>query len=199
MKAMNEDRARDYWNYCYAIGSTVRELTGFETQMLRAYVDPVPGMTALDIGCGRADVAARLATWGLDVHAVDFSPGMLESALVRHAEVKGLRFHLHDIDEVTGDAGLPWLEPGSLDLVVCRLSLDFMDLDLLLANVRHWLRPEGVMHVTTNVRERMPPDEPPRGLREEAIDGLSRQWRSSTRYDLENDGSVTCLVLRGPS
>lgn len=192
---MRENRTPGYWDDAYEQGARFRTVSDFETKMLRAYVEPEPGMIVLDVGCGQGDYAAFLARSGLDVDAVDFSPVVLEEARARHAEVENLRFHLHDFN-VTQIP--PWLQPGSVDVVVCRLSLAFLDRQRFLGDVRRWLKPDGVLHITTSVYERTAPTRQHRGLHQSDIDRLADGWCRATRYDLEGDGSLTCLVLRGP-
>ncbi|MFE5842035.1 class I SAM-dependent methyltransferase [Streptomyces niveus] len=190
-----EDRTAGYWDDAYEQGAAFRPVSPFEERMLHAYVDPVPGMTVLEVGCGHGDYAAFLARSGLHVDAVDFSRTALEEARARHAGAGTLRFHLHDFNV----AQIPgWLRPASVDLVVCRLSLAFLDRQRFLGDVRRWLKPDGVLHITTSVDERTAPAQQHRGLRQSDIDRLSDGWCTATRYDLEGDGSLTCVVLRGP-
>lgn len=186
----------EYWNTQYAKGATFRQVSPFEASMFRAYVDPTPGMVAIDVGCGPGDMAARMATWGLDVIGVDFSPLVVARARRRHQGIDNLNFRVHDFNV---DAIPVYLRPRSVDLMVCRLSLAFLDRERFIVDVRRWLKPEGVLHITTSVHERTRLGQKHRGLTQDALKQLEQGWRHATRYDLENDGSVTCLVLRAPS
>lgn len=163
--------------------------------MFRAYVAPEPGMRAVDAGCGQGDLAARMADWGLDVTGMDFSPFVIERARRLHGAAKHLTFRVHDFN---ADSIRTFLHRGSVDIVVCRLSLPFLDRERFLVDVKRWLVPQGVLHITTAVHERTPPKHRHRGLTQSEIEVLKQEWSSATRYDLENDGSITCLVLRGP-
>ncbi len=189
-------RTPEYWNSQYAHGVKFRQVSSFEASMFRAYVDPEPGMFAVDVGCGQGDMTARMATWGLDVIGVDFSPLAVTRARRRHQGIDHLNFRVHDFNV---DAIPVYLRPRSVDLMVCRLSLAFLDRERFLVDVKRWLKPEGVLHITTSVHERTRPGQKHRGLTQDALKQLEQGWHSATRYDLENDGSVTCLVLRSPS
>lgn len=185
-----------YWDTQYERGAKFRQVSDFEAAMFRAYVDPTPGMFAIDVGCGQGDMAARMATWGLDVVGVDFSPLVVDHARRRHQGVEHLDFRVHDFN---ADAIPVYMRPRSVDLMVCRLSLAFLDRERFIVDVKRWLKPEGVLHITTSVHERTRLEQKHRGLTQHTLRQLATGWRSATRYDLENDGSVTCLVLRAPT
>jgi 2-polyprenyl-3-methyl-5-hydroxy-6-metoxy-1,4-benzoquinol methylase len=136
-----------------------------------------------------------MADWGLDVTGMDFSPFVIERARRLHGAAKHLTFRVHDFN---ADSIRTFLHRGSVDIVVCRLSLPFLDRERFLVDVKRWLVPQGVLHITTAVHERTPPKHRHRGLTQSEIEVLKQEWSSATRYDLENDGSITCLVLRGP-
>ncbi|MGW3199231.1 class I SAM-dependent methyltransferase [Streptomyces sp. NPDC001118] len=193
--AMREDQTPEYWDARYSRGHGDVPVSAFEAQMFRVYVDPAPGMIALDAGCGTGAFASRLATWGLDVLAADFSSRAIANARQAHTHHDSLSFALHDFN---ADAIPPSLAPGSVDLVVCRMSLAYLDRARFIGDVRRWLTPEGILHITTPVTERAPAQMPYRGLGLDTINGLADGWWHCTRYDIEGQGAVTCIVLRAP-
>lgn len=183
-----------YWDDCYAKGTAFRPVTDEELGLFRAYVRPATGMTAIDVGCGRGDFAHTMATWGMRTTGYDFSPLVVREAGVNFAHPH-LQYREHDFnaEPIPTD-----LAPGSLDIVVCRLSLAFLDKARFLTDVRRWLRPDGVLHVMTPVHEKQPDQASHRGIPEEVIVRLGDGWAKTARYDLCNDGCLTAIVLRGP-
>lgn len=66
---------------------------------LEAFIDALPeGGSALDLGCGTGNAAARMRDRGLAVTAIDASPGMAELARERF----GLDVTVGTFDDVTG-------------------------------------------------------------------------------------------------
>jgi SAM-dependent methyltransferase len=82
-------------------------------------LDPQPGVKWLDLACGTGAVAELAAARGADVTGVDLSPGLIETASERAAEL-GL-----DIDYRVGDAERLDLEDGSYDAVSSTLGIMF--------------------------------------------------------------------------
>ncbi|GFH33873.1 methyltransferase domain-containing protein [Streptomyces pacificus] len=105
-----------------------------------------------------------------------------------------LRYREHDFNAgaIPND-----FAPESVDIVVCRLVMAFLDRARFLSDVRRRRRPDGVLYVMTPIYEKQP-DHAHRGVREEAIARLGDGWAESTRCDLCDDGCVTAVVLRGP-
>jgi 2-polyprenyl-3-methyl-5-hydroxy-6-metoxy-1,4-benzoquinol methylase len=164
--------------------------------MFRAYIDPVSGMRAIDAGCGRGHMTAHLAGWGLTVVGYDFSTVAVEDAKASHLGFGDLlSFRLHNFD---ADPIPPELVPGSVDVVMCRHSFEFLEQARFVNDVRRWLAPEGVLHITTHIAERMPPTAEHQGLSEKRIELLRKGWRSLTTYNLDERGSIVGIVLRGP-
>lgn len=195
MTIVRESSTPDYWNSLYESGTFIPGVSRFERQMFRAYVGPKPEMFALDAGCGSGCFAAYLGAWGLDVLGCDFSTAAISKARSDLKAQDNIRFDLHDFNA----SSAPWgLNPGSVDIVVCRLSIAYLDRHRFLVDARRWLKPTGVLHITTHVTDHAPPFMRHRGLTDEEIGDLATGWGSCTRYDLEGDSSLTCLVLRGP-
>ncbi|MFR9792926.1 methyltransferase domain-containing protein [Streptomyces sp. MB22_4] len=192
--AVHETRTAGYWNGLYDAGYTVEPPTAEERQMLRVCTGARSGMRALDIGCGRGQLSAHMADWGMDVTGTDFSLSAITAAREMHPQVgELLDFHLYD---VTADRPLV-PNPGPVDIVVCRLSMEFVDSPRFMNRVRRWLTPNGVLHITTTVAEAMPQGVAHRGLSRARIAGLRSGWAHMTVYPIAQDGSLIGVVLRG--
>ena len=91
----------------------------------------------LELGCGTGKNTALLASVGVEVHALDFSEGMLAQA---HAKQPGanVRFSVADLTE-------PWpCADRWADLLVANLVLEHIaDLDFIFAEARRVLRQPG--------------------------------------------------------
>ncbi len=108
-------------------GRFVAELAGSLVEAL----DPQPGETILDLGCGDGFLTRRIVDSGAIVLAVDSSPAMVAAAQarglnVRLADAEKLNF-AEEFDAVFSNAALHWM-PGQ---------------DAVLRNVRRALRPGG--------------------------------------------------------
>jgi 2-polyprenyl-3-methyl-5-hydroxy-6-metoxy-1,4-benzoquinol methylase len=195
MSVVHETSTPEYWNGFYEAGQYLPGITAFERQMFGVYVGPKPGMVALDAGCGRGEFAAYLGACGVDVLGLDFAGAAIGEARRTFKDQTNVTFGLHDFNADSIHRGL---QPGSLDIVVCRLSIAHLDRHRFLVDAKRWLKPSGVLLITTHVIERTPPALRHRGLPEVAITDLEAGWGRATRYDLEGDGSLTCLALRAP-
>ncbi|MFJ3365771.1 class I SAM-dependent methyltransferase [Streptomyces anthocyanicus] len=192
---LHENRTPEYWDHQYRQGATWRPVDEREQILFRTHTDPDPVWRAVDIGCGLGEMTQALWWMGMQVQGYDFSK-VAVSVARNSAWHTGATFEVHDFDT---ESNPPEVTPGSLDLVVCRLSLEFLDRERLLADARRWLAPEGIVHITTSVAEKEPATSRHRGLPESVVHDMGRgAFRSRTRYDLDDDGTVTCLVLRGP-
>ncbi len=107
------------------------------------------GRRALDLGCGRGEVAAYLAARGWTVDAVDYSADAI--ALAReHAERTGIEPSA--IRFVQSDVGSFVFERDAYDLVIASDVIEHLahnELDTLYANVRTALAPAGLFVVHT--------------------------------------------------
>jgi ubiquinone/menaquinone biosynthesis C-methylase UbiE len=117
------------------------------------------GASVIDLGCGDGEEAITLATrFGLDVHGVDPVPRNLEVAnqalsAAPPAVRERVRF------EPGAAESIPAAD-ASVDLIWCRESLYFFDLDAAFAECRRVLRPGGRMLIYSNfATERMEPAE----------------------------------------
>lgn len=103
---------------------------------LLALVDPAPGGTAVDLGCGTGELTAELHRHlgAASTVGVDTSPAMLEQA--RTHTVAGLRFELADL--------ATWEPEAPLDVVFANASLQWVpDHPALLARLAGLLVPGG--------------------------------------------------------
>ncbi|MCZ0981824.1 class I SAM-dependent methyltransferase [Streptomyces diastatochromogenes] len=162
-------------------------------RFLQDRADAKTGQRAMDIGTGLGEWACQMAQVGLQVTGYDHSSVAIKRARELHGPHGGtLRFELHDFDN---DPAPRNLGTGNIDLVSCRHSIHFLDLQRFIVDVRRWLHPDGVLHVTTAVTEKIRREI---GLPEERVRALAQGWREYDRYDLAPDGSITAVVLRGP-
>lgn len=194
---VRETSTPEYWNDIYESGmyQPGTSITPFERQMFLSYVGPKHRMVALDAGCGKGEFADFLGALRVDVLGLDFAAAAIRKAQRDVKNHDHVTFGVHDFDSGAIDSRL---KPQSLDIIVCRLSLAFMDRHRFLVDARRWLRPTGVLHITTHVIEHTPPFLRHRGLSEAAVDDLGTGWGRCIRYDLETIGNPTCLVLRDP-
>ncbi len=118
MKQLFDDKAGSYdsW-YQTAAGRFVDRV---EKEAVLAYLEPRPGMSVLDIGCGTGNYSLELARRGLRVTGLDISPGMLAKARAK-AEAEGL-----PVEFVLGDAGQLPFRDNSFDGVISVSALEFL-------------------------------------------------------------------------
>ncbi len=94
-------------------------------------LDPRPGERILDLGCGDGVLAAKIATAGAEVVAVDAAPDFVAAARAR-----GLDARLMDGQALTF--------AGEFDAVFSNAALHWMrDADAVIAGVRRALKPGG--------------------------------------------------------
>lgn len=117
-------------------------LVALEEPWVDRLLGEVRGLSLLEVGCGTGRHAIRLASRGALVHALDFSPVMLERAR-RKPGAENVRFQLHDLA-----APLPFPEQ-TFDRVLCALVLDHIsDLNSLFSEMRRVCRSSGLVVIT---------------------------------------------------
>jgi trans-aconitate methyltransferase len=91
---------------------------------LLSLLDPQPGDSVLDLGCGTGHLSAEIAERGADVVGVDAAPEMIDQAAEQYPE---LRFEPADMraytpgetfDGVFSNAALHWVPAGDHDAVL---------------------------------------------------------------------------------
>lgn len=92
-------------------------LIALEERHIGPLIGEVAGLTVADVGCGTGRHAIRLAAAGAHVTALDFSPGMLDTARAK-AGADRVRFLMHDVTKP-----LPFGD-GAMDRVLCCLVLE---------------------------------------------------------------------------
>jgi len=116
------DRYDDAFGYVSALGRGLVDL-----------LDPRPGETIVDLGCGTGELAAVIAARGASVLGLDADEAMIAKARRDHPELPfevadGHRFEIAEpVDAVMSNAALHWM----------------LDPDAVIARVRTALRPGG--------------------------------------------------------
>jgi trans-aconitate 2-methyltransferase len=107
---------------------------------LLSLVSPVPGGTAVDLGCGTGELTAVLHTRlrAAETTGIDSSASMLERAAELADPAPGLRFEQGDLAAFSGE----------VDVVFANAALQWVpDHDELLARLTRCLRPGGQLAV----------------------------------------------------
>jgi ubiquinone/menaquinone biosynthesis C-methylase UbiE len=130
----------DRWAAFYDVDEN--PLVALEQPWVDRLLGEVRGLSLLEVGCGTGRHAIRLASHGAVVHALDFSPEMLEQARQKPGN-EHVRFQLHDLS-----LPLPFSNQA-FDRVLCALVLDHIsDLDSLFREMRRVCRPSGRVVIT---------------------------------------------------
>lgn len=139
---MSED-ARRHWDEQAATFDEAADHGLRDPAVRRAWSDLLlpllpSGAVVADLGCGTGTLSVLLAGAGHDVHGVDLSPRMVEAARAK-AAAAGVRARF-----TVGDAAIPPLEPGSVDVVLARHVLwAFEEPGAVLGSWTRLLRPGG--------------------------------------------------------
>ncbi|MDK2887565.1 MAG: hypothetical protein PWP72_443 [Thermoanaerobacter sp.] len=109
-----------------------------EKEAVLGYLEPRPGMSVLDVGCGTGNYSLELARRKLLVTGLDISTAMLEKARAR-ARAEGL-----PVEFVWGDAMQLPFPDNSFDGVISVSALEFVpELEAALQEAYRVLRPGG--------------------------------------------------------
>lgn len=115
----------------------------YDRPAVLALAGDVAGLRVLDAGCGPGLYAEELIRAGAHVVGCDQSPALVSLAQKRTAGAAALR--VHDLSEP-----LTWVANGSIDLVVCALTLHYIDDRVaLLREFRRVLVPGGAAVLST--------------------------------------------------
>ncbi|MFE7353847.1 class I SAM-dependent methyltransferase [Streptomyces sp. NPDC057543] len=195
MTAIKDRLSPAQWDAWYREGRAMdRLVTDTEVNRFLRRVTPSAGASVLDVGCGIGSFSRQLSRLGYDVLGLDFSSAAIQTAQ-RQGVGSRLHYGVHDFD---AHAIPPRLQLASLDLIVCRNVLPFIDHQPFMVDARRWLRPGGQLYVLVRVwSERgAEPDERPwqRGFTEGQVQALQNGWAEQERCWL---GRHTALFLSG--
>ncbi|MFH8492446.1 class I SAM-dependent DNA methyltransferase [Streptomyces longisporoflavus] len=179
------------WDRWYARGGGwPRVVSDAEAERFCRFVGPVPGGSAVDLGCGTGHWARQLAAWGKSVRGYDWSGEAIRQATCRSTGTT-TQFETRDLNRQP----LPGIRPGSVDLVTCRFAIAYLDQARLMADVGSWLTWNGTLFVLTRI------DEPGalvhdhhRGVSRQQLDQLADGWAHHQVHRISPRG--TALVLR---
>jgi SAM-dependent methyltransferase len=140
--------ARDEYD---RIASVYEAITGdnlanehFERPVLRSLLPDVSGKRVLDAGCAAGHHSEWLADHGAHVTAVDISPKMVARTRERLAG-RGVA-RVHDLREP-----LDFIDDGAIDVVVCSLTIHYLDeLGPTLQEFHRVLRSGGSLVLSTH-------------------------------------------------
>lgn len=121
--------------------------SGASLSRLLELVAPTSEWRALDVATGAGHTAAMFAAHVAHVIASDITQEML-------AETRTLaeERNLTNLETTTAEAHALPFEPGSFDLVTCRLAAHhFADIERFVASAHDVLRPRGVLAIVDNV------------------------------------------------
>ena len=189
------------WDSWYTAGWPAL-VTDKEAEPFLRTVQPRPGMTAADLGCGIGQWTRQLAAWGTLVTGYDFS-----SEALRQAAAAGLQDGLsYTRWDIAAEAIPAALLPSTLDLVTCRHALPFLDYARALTDVGRWPKPSGTFYALVRVavdqdtggdttQNDSAQDPFHRGFTAAQIDELGIGWAHRTTYRLS--AHTFGIVLRG--
>jgi SAM-dependent methyltransferase len=122
-----------------------QEGNGFHRTIVEPAVERLlelsPGERVLDAACGNGTMARRLATWGAEVTAFDFSAELVELARARGSADSPIDYRVID---ATDETAVVELGEGTFDAAVCTMALMDMAVVVPLYRALHrLLRPDG--------------------------------------------------------
>ena len=136
---MDVQSAYNEWSATYDTNENrTRDLDSFLT---RSLLGNLAAESILEIGCGTGKNTVFLAEIGKQVHALDFSQGMIEKAREK-VTANNVRFEMADLTK-------RWHCPSeAYDLIVCCLVLEHIEnLSHIFAEAARTLRPGGAFFI----------------------------------------------------
>lgn len=111
--------------------------------VLASFLDPKPDSTILDIACGNGLTSRRLAAFGVNVTAFDFSANLIEKAKVRSTNYQSLiTYHVLD---ATDEQALLSLGERKFDSALSNMALfDMPEIEPLFKALSKLLKPNGI-------------------------------------------------------
>ncbi|MEV6703177.1 class I SAM-dependent methyltransferase [Streptomyces sp. NPDC051453] len=182
------------WESWYAGGGQNRIVGDREMERFYNAVHPGPGMAAADIGCGTGRWTRQLSRWGIQVTGYDFCAAALSQAEAMGTS-EGLSYARWDVNVEPIPLAL---RPGSLDLITCRLSLGYFDVQRFINDAGRLLTPRGTFYALVPLHR---VDRRPfkgcfhRGLAEDEITQIGVGWSHRQVYPFR--GHSRAIVLRG--
>jgi len=91
---------------------------------LLTHLDPQPGDSVLDLGCGTGHLSAEIAECGADVLGIDAAPDMVDQATEQYPDVRFERADMREyvpgesFDAVFSNAALHWVPAADHDAVL---------------------------------------------------------------------------------
>ncbi|MFD9619733.1 class I SAM-dependent methyltransferase [Streptomyces virginiae] len=180
------------WDRYHQEGRSARVLGDAEIQKFYHHVGPRQGMRALDLGCGRGAWTRQMGRYGIRTAGYDYSGVALAAARAGGPYYGQVSFEQCDLNA----AGIPvTVEPGSVDIVSMRMSLEHLDRHRLMVDVKRILRAGGLAYVMTRLMPEDLLDPLERGLHPDEFEALADGWGSATSYAV---GMHSVMVLREP-
>lgn len=147
---MSDDRQRALDDYdqmadVYADDADVDPMkASYDRPTILTMAGDVRGKRVLDVGCASGGLSAMLVERGASVVGVDLNPRLVERARERLGG--RAQFYVADIA-----APMPFLEPGSFDIVTASLVLHYLaDWGPPLGEFARALRPGGLLLISTH-------------------------------------------------
>lgn len=145
-----KERAMQYWqwekpdNIARNICGSATSLSDLENRRdsIVWQLNPNPGDICLDLGCGVGRIEKFLAPMVQEIHAVDFSPIMLETAQARLHDVPNVFFYQND------GSSLPFFQDNIFDLAWVELVFHHVPIEITiqyLSELARVLKPGGRM------------------------------------------------------
>ncbi|MEU3299801.1 methyltransferase, FxLD system [Streptomyces sp. NPDC006678] len=184
---------QDKWNRGYAEGRRYRPLDDDERSLLAQHVSAPDGGRALDVGCGRGELALHLASMGYAVDAVDWANAAFPStdAHLDDPSHGSVRWQHLDIER----ANLSKLQSDGYDLIVLRMVYAFLrDRTRLARTLGRRLRKNGALVVITPLVATTPAERRGIALDEDEVAHLRSMWDQAQRFDANG---MAVLVMRG--
>lgn len=146
---MRIQEAYTKWSATYDLDRNLtRDLDGDVTRQVlgELYAQCSPD-TILEMGCGTGKNTPFLAQLGRQVHAFDFSEGMIEQAKAKVAAQQSAAHQsaAQHVTFATADITQPWrCTDAAMDLVVCNLVLEHIEnLNVVFSEAARVLKPGG--------------------------------------------------------
>jgi len=110
--------------------------------VLASFLDVQPDSNILDIACGNGLTSRRLAAFGANVTAFDFSANLIEKAKTRSNPDNRITYHVVD---ATNENQLLALGQNKFDSAISNMALfDMADIETLFQTLPKLLKPNGV-------------------------------------------------------